>query len=69
MVVRVAIIVIISKRYDDVGLRIKDFIFNSLGIVLFIFGGLYLSYTKYQWVFSVNDFLYRVVFVGLYCLN
>lgn len=66
MIVRVAIVVIISKRFDDIGLRVFDFIKNTAVVALFIFGGLIFSYTKYQYTFSIANFAYKVLVVVLY---
>lgn len=66
MVVRVAIVVIISKRFDDIGLRLFDFIKNAAVVTVFIFGGLIFSYTKYQYTFSIVNFAYKILVVLLY---
>lgn len=68
MLLRVAIIVIISKRFDDIGLRVFDFIKNAVVVAAFIFGGLALSYTKYQYTFSLINFAYKIAVVALYVL-
>lgn len=66
MLIRVAIVIIISKRFEDVGLRVKDSIANFLLVAAFIFGGLALSYFKFGNTFSLVNFAYKVVVVLLY---
>ena len=68
MILRVLIIVIISKRFDDIGLRVFDFIKNTVVVSVFIFGGLALSYTKYQYTFSLINFAYKIAVVAVYVL-
>ena len=53
MILRVLIIVVISKRFDDVGLKIKEFIFRIIVIICFIVVGLFFSYTKYAYEFNI----------------
>ena len=66
MFVRVLIIVVISKKFDDVGLRVTDFATNFFIIALFVFGGLALSYLKYGNHFSIVNFCYKVFITILY---
>ena len=66
MIVRVSIIVIISKKYEDIGLRVKDFIMNLIIVEAFIFVGLALSYVKFSYTFSIWNFLYKWTIVVLY---
>ncbi len=63
MLVRVTIVVLISRKYEDVGLKIRDFIKNFLVIEGFILLGLALSITRYQSVFSFVNFGYKVLVV------
>ena len=66
MIVRVVIVVVISKKYEDIGLKIHDFILNFVLNMSFIFIGLYLSYTRYTSVFSIINFAYKIVVVIIY---
>ena len=68
MLVRVLIVVAISRKYEDVGLRIRDFVINFVIIELFIFMGLILSIMKYQTTFSIFNFGYKIVVVLLYAI-
>lgn len=66
MFIRVAIIVIMSKHFEDVGLKVRDFIFNiSLTCVFVVLGSL-LSYFKYDSTFSILNFAYKVFVVFVY---
>lgn len=66
MVVRVLIVFLISKEYDDIGLKICDFIINFIMVEVFILLGLALSYLKYQTCFSVINLIYKIVIIVLY---
>ena len=68
MLVRVIIVVAISRKYEDVGLRIRDFVINFVIIELFIFMGLILSIMKYQTTFSIFNFGYKIVVAFLYVI-
>ena len=45
-----------------------DFIKNTVVVSVFIFGGLALSYTKYQYTFSLVNFAYKIDVVSVYVL-
>ncbi len=66
MLVRVSIIVIISKRYEDVGLKVRIFVKNFLLIEAFMALGLLLSFTKYPTTFSWLNLGYKIFIVLLY---
>ena len=66
MFVRVAIVVIISKRFEDIGLRITDFIINLCIIALFIVVGLAPSYLYFINQFSLMNFSYKILVVLIY---
>ena len=68
MLVRVIIVVAISRKYEDVGLRIRDFVIIFVIIELFIFMGLILSIMKFQTTFSIFNFGYKIVVVFLYVI-
>ena len=59
MLVRVAIVVIISRRIDDVGLKLKDFIANFFVICAFLAAGMSLSYLKFGNTFSIINLLFK----------
>ena len=69
MIMRVIIIVVISKRYEDIGLRIKDFLIRIAIIVLFIFLGLFFSYTRFEYEFNGLNFLYKILVVVIYAIT
>lgn len=66
MFVRVAIIVIISSSYDDVGLKIRDFIGNILIVALFIVAGLSYSWINNLGGFDMINFLFKIGMILLY---
>lgn len=66
MVIRVGIIVFISKRFDDVGLRLRDFLLDIFIVGMFVFLGLAPSYVKYQETFNFVNLLYKIVVVVVY---
>ena len=66
MIVRVAIIIVISKRCEDIGLKLRDFIKSFVVIEVFICAGLLLSVFKYQSTFSILNFAYKCLVVLAY---
>lgn len=66
MLARVIIIYVISRRVEDIGLKMFDFVKNIATIALFIVVGLFFTFTKYSSVFNIGDFLYRVGVVFIY---
>lgn len=68
MVVRVGIIILISRKFEDTGIRLSSFFSNFLKIAVFILGGLVLSYLKFDDSFSVFNFFYKVIFIVIYML-
>lgn len=68
MLIRVGIVYIISRRYEDIGLKVSDFIWNFLIVVSFIFVGLLPSYLYFQDKFSILDFAYKIGIILLYCI-
>lgn len=68
MLVRVLIIYCISRRVEDIGLKLFDFIKNFARITVFIAAGLFFTFTRYSDTFSIGDFFYRVGVVLVYLL-
>lgn len=66
MALRVLVVVLISLRFEKIGLRVGDFLLNSTLVAIFIFAGLALSYFKYADTFSLVNFAYKIVIVLLY---
>lgn len=68
MIVRVAVIVSISNRVDNIGYKINKFLKISGLEICFMITGLYFSYTRYLDSFSINNFMYKVVVFLGYCI-
>ena len=66
MFVRVVIVVAISKQFEDIGLKIKDFILNFFIVTFFILLGILPSFINNSNQFSVINFLYKIFVVILY---
>lgn len=66
MLIRVLIVYYISTKYDDIGLRVKDFVLNFLIIDLFVVIGLGPSIIFDIQSFRVMNFLYKIVVVLIY---
>ena len=67
MVIRVVIIYVICKiKCSDSGIRLIDFVINLLVVLFFMFGGLTLSYYKYQDSFSIVNFIFKISVVLVY---
>lgn len=66
MIIRVAIVVFISKKFEDVGLRVKDFIKHMMIISIFIIVGLAPSYLYYDTSYSLVNLCYRAIVALIY---
>jgi len=66
MILRVAIIIFVSKHFENVGLRVRDFVLNLFIIFAFMFAGLFFSIFKYHGAFSLFNFGYKVLITLLY---
>ncbi len=66
MIVRVLIIIIISKQYENIGLKVRDFFNNFLVVEGFTILGLLPSIITGQSKFSVMNFLYKIIIVMVY---
>lgn len=66
MMIRVLIVVYISKQCDDIGIRLFDFVKNFFVVELFIWGGLSLSFYCYETEFSIINFLFKILVVATY---
>lgn len=68
MLLRVAVIVIISKQYEDVGIKLRDFIIQDILIIVFVVVGLLPSLLIYGDNFSFINFAYKCGIVIVYCI-
>lgn len=68
MFVRVSIVVFISQKYANVGLKIRDFVINFMTVEAFIIVGLVFSIIKYQTTFSLINFFYKILIVCGYIM-
>ena len=68
MVLRVGIIIKLSKMFEDVGYSLKNFILKIVMIISFIGIGLILAYTKYTYKFSVINFVYKLLIFMVYIM-
>lgn len=66
MILRVVIVVALSKKYDSVGYKITNFIKSFSLNFLFISAGLIFSYTKYMYQFNWLNFLYKILIFSIY---
>jgi O-antigen/teichoic acid export membrane protein len=66
MVIRVMIIIFISRKYEDTGICISIFFRKLIKIALFIFCGLVFSYWKFSSSFNILNFAYKILIVGFY---
>ena len=66
MIIRVGIVYILSRKFEDIGLYLRDFIVNFFVVEAFMFGGLFLSYVRFQYVFSFTNFIYKIFVIVLY---
>lgn len=68
MVVRVAIVIWLSRYYKNIGLRVIDFIVNGFRIVLFTALGLSVSYFYFPYEFSWINLVFKVFVIFVYSL-
>lgn len=66
MIVRVIIVVVISYRFENIGIRISDFVLRVFLIFLSIVIGLLFSIIKYENAFSIWNFAYKCFICLLY---
>ena len=68
MFLRVGIVVCISKKYEDTGLKLSDFIMRIFLILLFVFLGMSYSYITRINSFRIMNFSIKIVVLFLYLL-
>ena len=66
MMLRVSIVVYISTKFDDIGLRIRDFVTNFIIILMFICVGLGPSFIMHYSRFSLLYFCFKVFVICMY---
>ncbi len=59
-IIVVTIVVVMSKRYNDIGYRVTEMFRIVVPSLLFMGAGLYFSYTRYMIVFSWTNLLYKL---------
>lgn len=68
MIIRLCVIVMISRQFGDVGLNVTDFILKIFVVALFIGSGLALSYSLYSDNFSFVNFSYKILILLIYAI-
>ena len=68
MVIRVLIVIKISRYYDDIGLKLSVFFKNFIIVEFFIVMGSIFSYTVFYSEFSVLNFIYKIIIIVLYII-
>ena len=66
MIIRVGIIVIISKRFESIGIKLMSFVGNFFVVISFILIGLFPSYLFYSSSFSFVNLFYKFFIIVLY---
>ena len=61
MLVRVSIVVAMSRRYEDVGLRVSRFVSMTLSVALAMAAGLAFSYTACRYSVSLLNLLWKAL--------
>lgn len=71
MLLRVGLVIWMSRKYDDAGYRVWRFARTTLSIIFVLAAGLFFSYTQFLYEFSAFNFLWKVavylVFILLIC--
>lgn len=66
MFIRVAIVIVISKYADDIGIKLRDFMIG-LGVYLFFaIAGILPSMLNFDGVFHIERFVYKVILIIVY---
>lgn len=65
-IILVTIVILISRKFNDIGYRVSEMIRIIVPSLLFMIIGLYFSYTKYLTIFSWINFLYKIMIFLLY---
>ncbi len=68
MIVRVMIIVYMSRKYKETGLRFRDFICNLSLITLFLIIGFIPSILNKYMVFNIGNFIYKALVIFIYLI-
>lgn len=66
MLLRVSIVVWLSKKYKSVGYKIITFIRSFILILIFMGIGLYFSYTMFMFKLNWGNFIYKLVVFSIY---
>jgi len=67
-IIVVLIVVIISKKYDDIGYKVGKMLKIIIPSLLFMGAGLYFSYTKYLLTFSWTNLIFKIGVLLVYIL-
>jgi len=63
-----SIVVILSKRFDDIGYRVLSMLKIIMPSLIFMGLGLYFSYTKYLTAFSWRVLIYKILMCVIYII-
>ena len=66
IVITTTIVILISRKFENIGLRVWDSIRNFALVGVFIFAGMIFSYLKFDNEFSVANFVYKICIVLIY---
>lgn len=66
ILVQIIIVIAMSRSFNDIGLRVRDFIGHVLMVCVFTVVGLLFTFTNYSTTFSLWDFLYRGLVLIVY---
>jgi O-antigen/teichoic acid export membrane protein len=67
-IIVVSIVVLMSRKYNNIGYKITSMVKTIVPSLLFMGSGLYFSYTKYLIVFSWLNLLYKFGVLGVYLI-
>ena len=66
MLIRVAIVVIISLKFENIGIKLRDFVFGILVFIFFAFIAIAPSLLNFSGEFSLYRFLYKGMIICVY---
>ena len=68
MLARVLIVYFISKRFENIGLKVIDFFKSFILIAFFVFLGLIPSYIYYNDKYNILNTVYKFIITSFYCI-
>lgn len=66
MMIRITLVVIMSRRFENIGYNIRNFIYLIILNIIFIGAGLLLSYFKFIYIFNWTNVIFKIGIISIY---